>query len=83
MLISLFPRSHHRFLSLPLLGPIADGLDDWLAAAGYTRGSRQNSIVRLPHVDAELQRRGIKQTGDLTLPVLHDSWRTLRKTYPY
>ena len=31
MLYSQFPRSYHRFLSLPLLGPIADGLDDWLA----------------------------------------------------
>src|SRR6516162_5901255 len=80
---SQFPRSHHRFLSLPLLGPIADELDDWLATTGYTRGSRQNSILRLPHVDAELRRRGVKQLADLTIPVLHDSWRALRKTYPF
>jgi hypothetical protein len=59
MLLSQFPRSYHRFLSLPLLGPSADGLDDWLATKGYTRGSRQNSILRLPHVDAELRRRGV------------------------
>jgi len=83
MLLSQFPRSHHRFLSLPLLGPIADELDDWLATTGYTRGSRQNSILRLPHVDAELRRRGVKQLADLTIPVLHDSWRALRKTYPF
>ena len=83
MLLSQFPRSYHRFLSLPLLGLIADGLDDWLATRGYTRGSRQNSILRLPHVDAELRRRGVKQLTDLTLPVLRDSWRSLRKTYPF
>ncbi len=83
MLHSQFPRSYHRFLSLPLLGPIADGLDDWLASTGYTRGSRENSIGMLPHVDAELRRRGVKQLADLTLPVLHDSWGTLRKTYPF
>ena len=83
MLLSQFPRSYHRFLSLPLLGPIADGLDDWLATRGYTRGSRQNSILRLPYVDAELRRRAVKQLADLTLPVLRDSWRSLRKTYPF
>jgi hypothetical protein len=28
MLHSLFPKAQRRFLSLPLLGPIADGFDD-------------------------------------------------------
>ena len=36
MLRSLFPKAHHKFLSLPLLGPITDGFDDWLAASGFT-----------------------------------------------
>lgn len=36
MLHSTFPRDHHKYLSLPLLllGPVADGFDDWLAANG-------------------------------------------------
>jgi hypothetical protein len=55
MLRSLFPRSHRRFLSLPLLGPIAEGFDDWLAFNGYTRYSRQYSISMLPRVDADLR----------------------------
>jgi hypothetical protein len=56
MLHSLFPRAYGRFLSLPLLGPVADGFDDWLAANGYTRVSRQNSLRMLrmwmPNFDA-------------------------------
>ena len=36
MLRSLFPKAHPEFLSLPLLGPITDGFDDWLAASGFT-----------------------------------------------
>ena len=32
MLQSLLPKAHHKFRALPLLGPIADGFDDWLAA---------------------------------------------------
>jgi site-specific recombinase XerD len=65
-----------------LLGPIVDGFDDWLATNGYTRPSRRNSIGMLPHVDAELRRRCVKEVADLTHPVLHNCWRTLLKTHP-
>jgi hypothetical protein len=82
MLHSLFPQVHCRFLSLPLLGPVADGFDDWLAANGYTRVSRTKSIRMLPHVDAELRRRQVKEVANLTQPVLRPCWGTLRKTCP-
>jgi integrase/recombinase XerD len=82
MLHSAFPRAYRRFLSLPLLGPIADGFDDWLAANGYTRDSRGNLIRMLKHVDADLRRRHVKEVGNLTQPILHAFWRTLIKTYP-
>jgi integrase/recombinase XerD len=82
MLHSLFPKAHPKFLSLPLLGPIADGFDDWLAANGYTRDSRGYSIRMLKHVDADLRRRHVKEVGSLTPLILHDCWRTLIKTYP-
>jgi hypothetical protein len=55
MLRSLLPKAHHKFSSLPLLGPIIDGFDDWLAASGYTPGSREFAIRMLPHVDADLR----------------------------
>ena len=82
MLHSLLPKAHRRFLSLPLLGPIADGFDDWLAANGYTRDSRGYLIRMLKHVDADLRRRHVKEVGSLTHLILHDCWRTLIKTYP-
>jgi hypothetical protein len=72
-----------RFLSLPLLGCVADGFDDWLAANGYTRVSRQNSIRMLPHVEAELRRRQVKELANLAQPVLRNCWRTLRKNRPF
>ena len=82
MLHSLFPKAYRRFLSLPVLGPIADGFDDWLVANGYTRDSRRYSIRMLKHVDADLRRRHVNEVGSLTHPILHDCWRTLFKTYP-
>ena len=68
MLRSLLPKAHHKFLSLPLLGPITDGFDDWLAANGFTRGSRKFSIRMLPHVDADLRRRRVDKIAKLDPP---------------
>ena len=83
MLRSLFPRDHRRFLSLPLLGPIADGFDDWLASNGYAQLSRKRTIRELRHVNAELRNRQIKQIPNLTPVVLHDCWGSLIKKYPH
>ena len=82
MLRSLLPKAHHKFLSLPLLGPITDGFDDWLAAGGFTRGSRKFSIWMLPRVDANLRRRRIDEVAKLNHAVLHDCWKALMKIYP-
>jgi site-specific recombinase XerD len=67
---------------MPLLGPVADGFDDWLAANGYTRPGRKHSMYMLLHIDADLRRRQVKEVAVLTHPVLHDCWRTLIKTHP-
>ena len=83
MLHSLFPRAHHRFLSLPLLGLVADGFDDWLAVNGYVRVSRQNAIRLLPHVDADLRRRQVKEVSNLTHQILRECRETLLKTHPF
>ena len=82
MLRSLLPKAHHKFLSLPVLGPITDGFDDWLAASGFTRGSRKFSIRMLPRVDANLRRDRVDNVAKLGHPVLHDCWKALMKIYP-
>jgi integrase/recombinase XerD len=81
MLLSLLPKAHQKFLSLPVLGPITDGFDDWLAANGFTRGSRKFSIRMLPRADVILRRR-VNEVAQLTHPVLHDCWKALMKVYP-
>jgi integrase/recombinase XerD len=82
MLQILLPKAYRKFLSLPLLGPIADGFDDWLASSGFTRGSRKYSIRMLRQVDADLRRRRVRQVAALTHPILHDCWKALMKMYP-
>jgi site-specific recombinase XerD len=67
---------------MPLLGPIADGFDDWLAANGYTPGSREFAVRMLPHVDADLRHRRVRDVASLTHPTLHACWRKLIKVFP-
>jgi integrase/recombinase XerD len=82
MLRCLLPKAHRKFSSLPLLGPIIDGFDDWLAASGYTPGSRKFAIRMLPHVDVDLRRRRARHVASLTPAMLHACWRALIKTFP-
>jgi integrase/recombinase XerD len=81
MLRSLFPKVHRKYLSMSVLGPVADGFDDWLAINGYAEGSRKHAMQMLRRVDADLRRRRVKEVACLTHRVLHDCWRTLIKTY--
>ncbi len=82
MLRLLLPKAHHKFLSLRLLGPIIDGFDDWLAANGFTRGSRKFSIRMLRFVDTNLRRSRIYEVGKLNHMVLDGCWKALMKVYP-
>jgi integrase/recombinase XerD len=70
-------------LSLPLLGSITDSFDDWLAASGFTRGSRVLSINLLPIVDKNLRRRSVAEVAKLNHAVLDDCCKALKKKYPY
>ena len=82
MLHSIFPKVNQKFLSMPLLGPVVDGFDDWLAVNGYTRRSRKHAIQVLWHVDADLRRRRIGEVAGLTHALLDDCWRDRNKLFP-
>ena len=82
MLHSIFPQVDHKFLSMPLLGPVADGFDDWLATNGYTCSSRKHAIQVLRHIDLDLRRRRISEIAKLTHAILDDCWRDRNKLFP-
>ena len=83
MLRSIFPRAHQKYFSLPLLGPITDGFDDWLAASGFTQGSRTLAIHLLPIADKQLRRGGVDEVAKLNHAVLDDCCKALKKRYPF
>jgi len=82
MLRSVFPRAHRKYFSLPLLGPITDGFDDWLTACGFAQGSRTLAIHLLPIADKQLRRRGVDEVAKLNHAVLDDCCKALKKRYP-
>jgi integrase/recombinase XerD len=82
MLQSLLPGAHQKFRALPLLGSAADGFDDWLAASGYTPGSRKFSIRFLKDADEDLRKRGVHEIAALSRSILYESWRDLIQVFP-
>lgn len=79
MLRTLLPKAHQKVLSLPLLGPVADGFDDWLATNGYTRRSRESAMRILWRADGDLRRRRATNVAGLTHAMLHACWHDLRE----
>src|SRR4051794_20796644 len=65
MLVDICPRSHARFSSLPLLGPLVEDFVGWLHARRYTRLPIHRRVRALPRVDARLRRRGVRRLEDL------------------
>ena len=64
MLRSLYPKAHRRYLSLPLLGSIADGFDDWLVSNGYT-----NSRVRVRSLNCGMWMPNFGAVGSKKSPI--------------
>jgi site-specific recombinase XerD len=64
---------------MPLLGPITNGFDDWLAANGYVRKSREGAIRTLSRVDEDLRHRRVADVASLTHATFDACWRDLRK----
>ncbi|MBI4306633.1 MAG: tyrosine-type recombinase/integrase [Chloroflexi bacterium] len=79
MLKRLYPQSHVRYLSLPVLGPIADEFDDWLMGRGSTYGTRIIRISATAHIDEYLRKRGRTHLWEVTREDLLACWRDHRR----
>ena len=59
MLNSLFPISHSRYATLPILGGILEDLCSWLEARGYPFSAIRRRVAAAPLLDECLEKRGI------------------------
>lgn len=70
MLIDLFPRAHARFLALPVLGPLLDGLANWLAARGFPATAIKARVRKAPVLEALLVDGGWADLCTVSMPQL-------------
>ena len=82
MLNELFPRRSTRFLTLPLLGPVADAFDTWLYTQGYRRSTRRLQARDLIRIDRDLRRHGVRPGGPWKQADLDACWARYRHRHP-
>jgi integrase/recombinase XerD len=66
MLNELFPQTHKRYSSLPLLGSIADDFAGWLLQQGYQPGSARPYVRTLTYLDQVFRQQGRAEVHHLT-----------------
>ncbi len=70
MLMSMLPRTHARYTSLPVLGACLEGLCVWLHARGYPRDAIQRRMGAAASLAHALRRRRVRSLDELTASAL-------------
>lgn len=66
MLTSLFPSTHGRYTSLPVLGDVLENLCSWLESRGYPTNAIIRRIQAAPFLDQCLQQRHVQSLSGYT-----------------
>ena len=66
MISKIYPRSYHRCISLPLVGPILDEFTTWFHERGYSASSIARPLSDLVQIDRFLRRHGAQCLDDIT-----------------
>lgn len=82
MLSKIRPKSHQRYISLPLLGSILDEFTVWSHKRGYTIGTIRNQLRHTVWIDKFLRRRGAERLDDLTQSSFETAWNYYRHRDP-
>jgi len=66
MITQIFAQGFHRYLSLPVLGPLMDRYAGWLQEQRYTWRSTRYELRMAAHVSAYLKRRAVRRIEDVS-----------------
>ena len=75
MLETMFPKTHHRYAALPLLGSLVDDFAVWLSQCDYRPETIRVMLGPIGQVDQWLQSSGLHDITGLDAPVLEACWR--------
>src|SRR5579862_1903051 len=70
MLTTLFPSTHTRYTSLPVLGAVLEDLCSWLQAQGYPLNAITRRIQAAPLLDQCLRQRDVRTLSGCTVEQL-------------
>ena len=82
MLTTLFPKAAHRYISLPVFGPIIDDLARWFLEHGYALGTLRQSLRVVAFMAYFLSRHGIHRVEELAPSDLERCWKALQRSKP-
>jgi len=82
MISQLFPRDFHRYVSLPVLGPLMDSYAAWLHNQHYTHWSSIYELRMAAHVCRFLKNRGKRQVEDVGEQDLKACYLSFRRKFP-
>lgn len=78
MISKIRPQSHHRYTSLPLLGPILDAFTAWSHKRGYTIWTIRHQLTASAWIDRFLRQHGARCLSDLTHNSFEAAWDYFR-----
>lgn len=78
MIVKIRPKSHQKYLSLPILGIIIDEFTDWSYERGYAIDTIKSQICYAVELDDFFVQRGIKNIEELSQTDFETAWKTYR-----
>jgi integrase/recombinase XerD len=82
MIASLRPKSHEKYLSLPIIGSMLDEFTAWSGNRGYTKGTMRNQLKDARLIDAYFQQAGIQRLEQLSESSFEAAWESYRHLRP-
>jgi len=82
MIIQIFPQGSHRYLSLPVLGPLMDRYAGWLQGQRYTWRSTRYELRMAAHAAGYLKRRAVRRVEDVSEKHLAACHLLFRRKFP-
>lgn len=82
MIAFLRPKSHKKYLALPVIGPILDEFSAWSLDRGYTKGTMRGKLRDVRLIDAHFQRQGARRLEDLGQSSFESAWMHYRHLCP-
>lgn len=82
MISTIRPKSHQKYLALPIFGPFLDDFTQWSHLHGYKLSTIRNQLKDSRHIIVFLQNQGLRFIGELTHFDFEKACKHFRQNHP-